>query len=126
MNVSMSQCLGVSYSSNRAPCERTRKKGRPQRTGPLVFVPFRLLRALRVLEIECHIEPREARLLDRRRPPQPGAVVAVRLVVSSLGVRVDDVIEIDADVGALAAEPEDLRKAHVERVQALLVDLTVE
>src|SRR5687768_11790987 len=105
---------------------QTYKKG-SRSTGPapsscssLNFVTFVFL------EIERDVEPREACVLNRRRPPQTGAVVAIVLVVAGLSVGVDDVVEIDPDVGTLAAEAQDLREAHVERVQPLLIDLAVE
>ena len=58
--------------------------------------------------------------------PQPlgrGAVVRgvdIRLVEASRVAGVEQVVDVDADVGARAAEPDDLREAHVDLRPALV------
>src|SRR5205814_97286 len=87
-----------------------RKKARPLcRSGPGADEPD--------LEVEGEVEPHEPRAEDRRRV-EPGPAVRRSVVVLRFEdrpvIRVEQVLEIDADVQALPVEPEDLREPHVD------------
>ena len=77
------------------------------------------------LEVHRHVEADEPRVQDLRRP-QPGGAVVQRiecLLERGPGVGVEQVVEVEPDVGPGSPEAQDLREAHVDGVDPIGVEL---
>src|SRR5688572_27793132 len=102
--------------------------GKPQPRGPGPLIRCRCLRnetragaeapALPGSEVQRGADFRKATGHHRRRH-QPGADRVVGLVVVQDGARVEQVVDVDADVGARAAEAQDLRQAQVDYIDPI-------
>src|SRR5262245_46269272 len=80
-----------------------------QSCRPSVVSGFRLGAAdatdgWRALEIHGQVEPEEPGIEDRERSQVRRAVDAIRLIERRTGVRVEDVVQVQADVGPRASE----------------------
>ena len=68
------------------------------------------------LEVDRDVEPREPRVEERRRSQPRGAVRGhiEGLLERGAGVRVEEIVEVESDIHAVAIEANDLGQPHVE------------
>src|SRR5262249_33812846 len=74
-----------------------------------------------LLEVQRHVESRESRRGDRgrRQPCRAVGPLLVGLLIAGGDVRVEQVVQVDADVEPPAPEAKNLREAHVDQVDAV-------
>src|SRR5262245_38846945 len=85
---------------------------------------LQVLRGLRVSEVELNTQLRDPRRDDRGRLQPAGACLDVALVVGRHRARVEDVEQIEPDVGARAAESQELCHAEIDLIDSVAVEIT--
>src|SRR5580765_4008892 len=107
---------GSMYVKNLKRLER--KKGpAPCEERALLFHRVRVCASV----VQREIEPHEPGSEDRGRivpGPAVGSGVGILRLIGSGIVRVQQVLQVDADIDAPHAEPEDLREPHVDLISA--------